>query len=215
MATVSLKLLVDTEKNRVVFAESEKDFVDILFSFLTLPMGTIIRVLDKRSSVECMDKLYESVDNLNCKYLETEACKAMLLQPRSAAEQLCEDLHVNADDLNPRRLYPCPLSYCSSYSSICGARCSCGRAMDWCFHRPQAASGVKNDVFLKGEETYIISDDLHVAPATVAATLSLLQKLGIKDAEALEKRIVDVVRNEVRNYSWLYSSSSSSSSMFK
>jgi len=83
-----------------------------------------------------------------------------------------------------------------------------------CFHRPQAESGVKNDVFLKGEETYIISDDLHVAPATVAATLSLLQKLGIKDAEALEKRIVDVVRNEVRNYSWLYSSSSSSS-MFK
>lgn len=40
-AKVYLRLVIDEEKNKVVLAEAGKDFVDVLFSFLTLPMGTI------------------------------------------------------------------------------------------------------------------------------------------------------------------------------
>lgn len=40
MSQVSLKLLVNTETNQVLFAEAGKDFVDILCGFLTLPLGT-------------------------------------------------------------------------------------------------------------------------------------------------------------------------------
>ncbi|XP_020271597.1 uncharacterized protein LOC109846765 [Asparagus officinalis] len=61
----------------------------------------------------------------------------------------------------------------------------------------QEEDDVENDVFLKGEVTYAISDDLHVAPATVTTAIYLLQKLGINDADILEERIVDVSRNEV------------------
>ncbi|KAK1272084.1 hypothetical protein QJS04_geneDACA019997 [Acorus gramineus] len=39
-----VKLLVDKDTNRVVFAESNKDLVDLLFSFLTLPLGRIVSV---------------------------------------------------------------------------------------------------------------------------------------------------------------------------
>lgn len=208
MATFSLKLLVDKEKNRVVFAESEKELVDILFSFLTLPIGTIIRVLGKQSSLGCMDKLYESVENLNTKHLETEACRTMLLHPRSAAESLCNDLLVNVDDSKTRCLYSCPSFECTAktnrfYSSVCGARCPCGRAMDrslhWNLTRTVAADYGRGDAFLKGEAAkYVISDDLRVLTASIDSTLSLLQKLGIKDADTLEKRVVDVRRDEVR-----------------
>jgi len=45
-ATVELKLLIDKETNNVIFAEAGKDFVDILFSFLTLPLGTIARLIE-------------------------------------------------------------------------------------------------------------------------------------------------------------------------
>ncbi|KAJ0020987.1 hypothetical protein Pint_32627 [Pistacia integerrima] len=31
-------------ENRVIFAESDEDFTDVLFSFLTMSMGTIIRL---------------------------------------------------------------------------------------------------------------------------------------------------------------------------
>ncbi|WJZ88121.1 hypothetical protein VitviT2T_007451 [Vitis vinifera] len=54
---ISLKIAIDKEKNQVLFAESDIDFVDVLFSFLTLPMGTILRLADKKSGVGCMDYL--------------------------------------------------------------------------------------------------------------------------------------------------------------
>jgi hypothetical protein len=37
---IRVKFLVDNEKRKVVFAESGKEFVDVLLSFLTLPLGT-------------------------------------------------------------------------------------------------------------------------------------------------------------------------------
>jgi len=50
-ATVELKLLIDKETNNVIFAEAGKDFVDILFSFLTLPLGTIARLIESECGI--------------------------------------------------------------------------------------------------------------------------------------------------------------------
>lgn len=38
---VPLTFMVDKERKKVLYAEAGKDFVDVLFSFLTLPLGTI------------------------------------------------------------------------------------------------------------------------------------------------------------------------------
>ncbi|PON77709.1 hypothetical protein PanWU01x14_024650 [Parasponia andersonii] len=76
---IRLKLI-----NQVLFAESDKDFVDVLLSFLTLPMGKIIRLADKKSGIGSMDELYKSVEALHRKCFWTKACKNMLLEPRSA-----------------------------------------------------------------------------------------------------------------------------------
>lgn len=51
---VSLWVLVDKERNRVLYAEAGKDFVDVLFSFLTLPLGTIARLMSKDSNIEAV-----------------------------------------------------------------------------------------------------------------------------------------------------------------
>nr|CAB3488123.1 unnamed protein product [Digitaria exilis] len=45
--------------------ESGKEFVDVLLSFLTLPLGTIVRLLGKESSLGCFDELYKSVESLD------------------------------------------------------------------------------------------------------------------------------------------------------
>ena len=42
---VSLKLLTDTESQRVLFAEAGKEFIDFLFHILALPVGTFIPLL--------------------------------------------------------------------------------------------------------------------------------------------------------------------------
>ncbi|KAL8146463.1 hypothetical protein AgCh_004261 [Apium graveolens] len=82
---VLLKVLIHKNEKRVVFAEANSAFVDILFSVLTLPMGTLLRVLAKNlesslpMAIGSFNTLYKSVEYLDKKYFATEACKDMLL----------------------------------------------------------------------------------------------------------------------------------------
>ncbi|KAL6838849.1 hypothetical protein ACP4OV_031285 [Aristida adscensionis] len=54
---IAVKLFVDKEKRKVLFAESDKEFVDVLFSFLTMPLGAIVRLLGKQSQAGCLDEV--------------------------------------------------------------------------------------------------------------------------------------------------------------
>ncbi|KAJ4777899.1 DUF674 family protein [Rhynchospora pubera] len=98
MATrsLTLSLTIDESSNKVLFAEVGKDFIDVLFSFLTLPLGTLVRLSDK-NSIPCLDNLYKSVQDLAGEYFKTAPCKEMLLWPRHAAEIMCLDLWVNLE----------------------------------------------------------------------------------------------------------------------
>jgi hypothetical protein len=50
---------VEKGKNKVVYAEAGKDFVDALFSFLTFPLGTIARLVAKEdSNMEAVQFVY-------------------------------------------------------------------------------------------------------------------------------------------------------------
>uniref|UniRef100_A0A8R7K6S7 Uncharacterized protein n=2 Tax=Triticum urartu TaxID=4572 RepID=A0A8R7K6S7_TRIUA len=103
--TVAVKLFIDKEKKRVLFAESDKDFVDILFSFLTLPLGTIVRLFNKQSQIGCLDELYRSVESLGEDHFQTKECKAMLLRPVNAAALHCDRLRVKVDDADLTAIY--------------------------------------------------------------------------------------------------------------
>ena len=113
--TVAVKLFIDKEKRNVLFAESDKEFVDVLFSFLTMPLGTIVRLFDKRSQVGCLDELYKSVESFGEDHFQTKACKAMLLSPLNAEAIDCNPLKVKIADENP--MYRCKNASCG-YSSF-------------------------------------------------------------------------------------------------
>ncbi|CAD5322488.1 unnamed protein product [Arabidopsis thaliana] len=76
---ISLKLLVDEKKNKVVLAEAGQDFVDVLFGLLTFPMGTIARLLEKHQKLPqilgCYKNLSRSVSDMAVDDFKTEACK--------------------------------------------------------------------------------------------------------------------------------------------
>ncbi|KAL8474335.1 hypothetical protein ACS0TY_030974 [Phlomoides rotata] len=46
-AKVSLKVMVNKEKTKVLFAEADCDFASVLISFLLLPLGRIVKLLEK------------------------------------------------------------------------------------------------------------------------------------------------------------------------
>lgn len=132
----SLKLLIDEEQNRVVLAESCKDFADVLCSLLTLPMGTIIRLLEKHqnpqssSTVGCFHNLYKSVSDMDIGNFKTPASKNLLMYPRSMKESHCRKLKLNVDDTEATKFFVCPNfvsveSCCKVYSNVSSSRCSC------------------------------------------------------------------------------------------
>jgi hypothetical protein len=67
---VSLKLLIDTESQRVLFAEAGKEFIDFLFHILALPVGTFIPLLKNQGTVGSFGNIYESIENLSITYLQ-------------------------------------------------------------------------------------------------------------------------------------------------
>ncbi|GFP96283.1 hypothetical protein PHJA_001772400 [Phtheirospermum japonicum] len=62
-SSVSLKLLIDTQSKRVLFAEAGKDCVDFLFYILSLPVAKLISLLGKQGMVGSLGNLYMQVSD--------------------------------------------------------------------------------------------------------------------------------------------------------
>ncbi|KAK0606066.1 hypothetical protein LWI29_033838 [Acer saccharum] len=198
---IGLKALVNKENNRVIFAESDEDFIDVLFSFLTMPMGTIIKLIHNKSptaGIGCMDNLYKSIMNLDKQQFRTEACKTMLLHPRNAAEVECKRLKLNIDDGEPLKYFVCNRSDCRRsgnklLSHYRNAVCGCGEHMgfEMVLSKKESKGRVfdarDRGVFLKGLTRFIITDALEVMPASIESSHSLLYALQVTDGKNIEE----------------------------
>ncbi|CAM0952147.1 unnamed protein product [Alopecurus aequalis] len=84
---LSMKLVVDTRAQRVLFAEASKDVVDIIFSLLALPLGAAVKLLRKgkdNSMVGSVGDIYASVETLEAAYVAPGVSKDALLAPAPA-----------------------------------------------------------------------------------------------------------------------------------
>ncbi|ONI03511.1 hypothetical protein PRUPE_6G261800 [Prunus persica] len=62
--SVSLNLLIDPKTHKVMFAEASKEVADFLFSFLSLHVATVTRLLSTDGMVGCLGNLYRSAESL-------------------------------------------------------------------------------------------------------------------------------------------------------
>ncbi|XP_075507305.1 uncharacterized protein LOC142544111 [Primulina tabacum] len=102
----SLKVMMIKQSSRVIYAEGDSDFAVVLLSFLTLPLGTIVRLLVKHHgnnipTVGNLNFLYAGLLNLDSGHFRTEADKLMLLNPRNSSEIECSRLKLQIDDTPP------------------------------------------------------------------------------------------------------------------
>ncbi|CAH2052568.1 unnamed protein product [Thlaspi arvense] len=199
-----LKLFVDKEKNKVVLAEVGKDFVDVLFSLLILPMGTIVRLLQKHEqnqaacTIGCFNNLYKSVVDMSNDDFLTEACKHILLYPMHAKERQCKRLKLNIDDTEVMKFYRCPDSgksqSCSkAYSNFCSLKCICGKFMS----KEIRVFEVGGKEIFVSEKKSFISDNMKVGVSSISLTLKTLRELGYTDLDKLDDVLVDVCHKEV------------------
>jgi len=204
-----LTLLVDKERNRVVVAEASGDLVDILFSFLTLPLGTIIRLVSKRQEYDeeeeigCINNLYQSLENSGDDVFWNHICKKMLLCPRNPCEALCQKLKLKLDDTKPMKYFMCR-NRCRKggdwfLSTFAEATCYCGKLMDkeMKLHGDSNEGTNEDGVFVKGKTMYLIFDDLKVIQSSPGNTVHELVQLGYKNFHKLTKKYLNVGVKEV------------------
>ncbi|XP_057793384.1 uncharacterized protein LOC131010006 [Salvia miltiorrhiza] len=182
-ATFSLKVMINKERTKVLFADSDSHFADILLSFLSLPLGRIVKVLEKHFGDEAptigsLSSLYRSLVNLDSAYFWTDGAKQTLLDPTSSLEDEYGRLKLDITDFQPSEYF-----YCSKYPIIRYHTDQPNRFRSlsiyydhvnrckFCLHDsmikevgkkgPEAAAS-RDGVFTMNTSSFIISDDLHI-----------------------------------------------------
>ncbi|XP_059456659.1 uncharacterized protein LOC132186674 [Corylus avellana] len=210
MATtrVSLKLFIDKKRQRVLFAEADKEFVDFLFSIFTLPVGAVTRLLKEGGGmVGCLPTLYRSIENMSVSYIQPDKDKRFLLEPNVVMPGAKLPLLLPNVSSTFRQLYRCPYSYissnCSSYvadddSTICP---QCNNKMDRTVTfidppRTIRASPTSEEGYVKPMVTYMVMDDMEVKPSSSSILVTLLTKFNVKDVGDVEEKVVDLGMDE-------------------
>ncbi|KAK2414533.1 hypothetical protein QL285_037116 [Trifolium repens] len=200
---VSITILVEKVKNKVLYAEAGNDFVEVLFSFLTLPLGTISRLMaTKESNIKqvlfgSISSLYKSVYKLDEQYLWSKTCKDMLLSPTNSMESW-QNIKLNIDDTSPLKSYfLCKKEHCSVENRVCvsyfrNQKCKCGKLLN-----REKPRNLKKYGFFNDTSTFIVSDDLFVMPNLIGTSLNLLQKHGINDLDTIDKQTINISKKEV------------------
>ncbi|KAF6161007.1 hypothetical protein GIB67_007648 [Kingdonia uniflora] len=214
--TISLNVLVDKQRNRVVFVESNNDFIDILLSFLTIPVGTVLRLARKQKQpcgIGCMDNLYQSLEDFDSELFEKESLRHMLLRPENLAGALCKRLKINIDDTELTKYYVCPQltidtyysrQHASSLLSISNnEQCSCGELMSLPINlsdeKVEDGNIEDRGVFvnaLKGI-SFTVTDDIQILPFSTETSFAHLNALGIKRMNELDEKTINVGVEEI------------------
>ncbi|XP_050250359.1 uncharacterized protein LOC126697406 [Quercus robur] len=203
---VSLKLLIDRESQRVLFAEAGKEFIDFLFHSLALPIGTFVPLFEKQGIQGSFGNIYESIENLGSIYLQPGVSKDNLLKPEvhisgggAGLPLLLQNIESSSTFM---KLYSCSRKrcVCDSYlaydlSAICP---SCGNVMN---HEknmvdPPTPSASTERGYVTGLVTYMVMDDLVVKPMSTTSTITLLNKFNVQEFGALEEKVVNLGMDE-------------------
>jgi hypothetical protein len=84
---MDIKVVQSNAQKKVVFTEDNGNFVDFIFGFLTIPLGSIAKLLGANSFAGCVSNLYKSVENLDP--------VSVLLNPGIASQFGCPNQPLN------------------------------------------------------------------------------------------------------------------------
>ncbi|KAL8265146.1 hypothetical protein R6Q59_023276 [Mikania micrantha] len=208
----SLKLMVHKDEKRVIFAEADSNFVDTLFSIMTLPLATIVRLLrkvpdEKLKPIGSLNNLYQSLLDLSTNCFSSEESKWLMLNPKTSSHDTCRKLKLNINDEEPTEYYICEDIDCSRRSgarfSTCNlARCTyCGKIMNReIFYEDSIVVGNScSGVFASDMTNFIITDDLRVIPNCPSSMVQLLCELGIPAVSFLDEMTFDIALDQIFN----------------
>ncbi|KAL8136458.1 hypothetical protein V2J09_002459 [Rumex salicifolius] len=202
---MSMKLLIDKSKRKVLFAEAGKECVDFLFHILSLPLGSVVGFLTKESMAGSIGSLYGSLEGLGDDFVQL-GIKNCLLNPKPASGSASNipmlTIKQAADDAATKTYYTCNQNHryiTDGFGALC-PHCNVCMSTGITYVAPTVAAAKKQGEsgvggYVKGVVTYMIMDDLSVQPMSTISGITLLNKFNIQDVGHLEEKLVTIDMN--------------------
>ncbi|KAJ0021629.1 hypothetical protein Pint_32635 [Pistacia integerrima] len=183
---IHVKLIISKSKKMVCFAEASKEFVDLVSSFLTVPLGYVIKEMQSGFSKGSLTHLYNSVQELDAeKYLKSYVHKEMLISPKLAPDfsydnhplGIEEGLHptYRATEYYEAYRYRYELTSYDQIRSGFEQRRSILTVKGPKSHFKEATRGG----YVTGSTMFTVTDNLIITPISQFQSLSLLNKLKV------------------------------------
>ncbi|KAL6626770.1 hypothetical protein ACP70R_030496 [Stipagrostis hirtigluma subsp. patula] len=212
--TLSMKLLIDTKAQRVLFAEASKEAVDFLHSLLALPVASVVKQVGKEPTASSAANLHASVEKLSHAIAVPGAAKDLPAASTSSSSLLLWLASFFGEQPKTNLLFKCSNSYYSGHGHI---RCSSPYVTDvsgtvcpsCCYPMtvalqyvsPAVAGIITSSQIVQGTSTaggitqgaavtYTVTDDLTVTPMSAISTITLLNKHAATDPSALQEKNV-------------------------
>lgn len=177
---IILKVLLQKSTNKLLCAEATEEFVELLFSFLTLPLGGVEFLSGGNTCFKSIDNLYKSISNdIVDECFRTPEIKSCLLNPKlpygCVSKEQFLPLGDEEDDCYPKL-------YCE---------------MDWedpriesMYFNAKGGSLVDSfkwseELYLKKHSKFIVTDDLTVSPS-LSTSILILRDHGISLSDVKE-----------------------------
>ncbi|BBH04691.1 hypothetical protein Prudu_015894 [Prunus dulcis] len=164
---ISVKLVVSKSKKMVCYAEAGEDFVSLLFSFLTLPLGFILKNMKDGSLRGCISHLYKTIRDLDGQYMISNHHNEMILDPKLVPGFCYKNSLLGIEETS---YYNDGMDVLTTDKSI----------LSW---EPDP---------LKGPAMFVVTDNLVVRPITRILELHVLKDLNVPVTD-IEDQIVHVV----------------------
>ncbi|CAA0816064.1 Protein of unknown function (DUF674 [Striga hermonthica] len=175
----SLTALIDKESKKVLLAEADNDFIDILLSFMTLPLGTIMKVLLYHGEVAAavpvigsLTTLYRGLSVLSDYHFWEGRFKPQVISPRRyEMDGVKLKLQIGSEIMD---------------------------AIPNCSKRPRTAPiGFGGEGFTEKSASFMISDDLKIVPVEPGYVRQTLTNVGITEMDKAEIRTRTLDKYEV------------------
>lgn len=173
---ISLKLIVSKSKNKALYAEVNEDFLDLLCSFLTVPLGYVFKEFPFLAFRGCVNNLYQSIENIEVKLFESEEVKETLVNPKLAPGLAYNNQLIGIEEaINP------------SYNTLISR---------FLAERSELSPGSKlveevkiGEGLIKEPSVFMVMDNLTVKPLSPFSGISLINELQIPFGDIGEREV--------------------------
>ncbi|KAK1418514.1 hypothetical protein QVD17_27659 [Tagetes erecta] len=170
-AEILLEVSMQKSTGKFIYAEAKEDFVEFLFGYLSIPLGTVIGELMKKgvsSDLTCMDNIFKSITNMDAnRYFQSSTIKDDMLLKRHIGQQFPSQNQV---------------------FNFEGSGCR------W-FFKSQMKDPRKNDKFLKKSGMFNVTNDLIVSPSSFSLTMNIVKEMKVS-FDDIEKHEVSIGLSE-------------------